>query len=421
MAVEVSPQADQSDNTTDSSPLKVKNGKRRHTNSDTGQQSSSQEQSEVIVPASPPKSNSNHKTRAYLDDAAFQDASYEDDYEETQITAFTPSRKSKSTGKKRKHSIIAGEEIAVTISKHQPFAHTSLKSKEQERPVTDKNATPSGESSAQFEADFSSPSQAKAKKVCLSKEGSERATASVSPLPSTFNDLYSDDGWRPFPGFSDDDMLGDTATSSPATSLQTDEPSFRKPSDPSSNGHFYPTIDTPAPARFASVPASRVFGRATQAVMNIGRPQKPSLRPSAGAEDVNLAWKQKLEDRWAAELDKRAKEAAKEAVKEALAQKEVAGPGPRTTAARKRSRAQAEGDNDDPEFWAKMYPPHMRLSDENLCAIAKDLTLGPQKRHDAAPYAFDFKNGHFRPEYEHLFPQIRFQTTKEARRYLRSY
>lgn len=94
---------------------------------------------------------------------------------------------------------------------------------------------------------------------------------------------------------------------------------------------------------------------------------------------------------------------------------------PRTTAARKRSRAQAEGDNDDLEFWAKMYSSHMRLFDENLCAIVKDLTLGSQKRHDAALYVFDFKNGHFRSEYEHLFSQIRFQTIKEARRYLRSY
>jgi len=179
-----------------------------------------------------------------------------------------------------------------------------------------------------------------------------------------------------------------------------------------------PAIDTPAPARFASVPASRLFGHATQAVMNMtAKPQSPSVLPSAGPEDFIVAWKQKLEERLAADLEK----CAKEAVKEALAKHEVAGPGPRTVAARKRSRTHVEGDNDDPEYLAKLYPPPTRLSNERLCAIARDTSLGPQKRHDAAPYAFDPKNGQFREEYEHLFPQIGFETIQAAKRFLRTY
>lgn len=382
--------------------------KKRHTNPDDAQKSSFGKQFEGIASASPssakPKGNKRrHRSEPHkgYDDRA------------SPVTISAPKPNPDSSDAKRKRTSDQEQEFAPAISLDSSSAITSAQSMEHES-----NGNALEVSSARSQGDGHSINEFSGKRQCLSKKNAKRFTASVSPLPSSFDDIYSEDDWRPLVGFPDEDMPGDTVNTPPPSSPQTDEPSWRKHSDGTARKPVRPAIDTPAPARFASVPASRSFGQATRAVMNIAaKTQSSSLFPNARSEDSNTTWKQQLDERVAAELEKRAIEAAERV----LAQHEIAGPGPRTTANRKRSRTQVEGNNEDPSYWSKLYPPHTRLSNEGVCAIAKDTNLGPQKRHDAAPYAFDPKNGQFRAEYEHLFPQVGFETIQAARRFLRTY
>lgn len=412
VATAISPQADQSDDTTSSSPLEKRS--KRHTSPDASQESSPRKELEGGGSPSLPKAIHKRKKRRH------QSLSREDYHDEPSpvATPSVPTSQPTSSGTKRKRPSSGEQDLASVISTDNSPATFSTKGKERERPAEGVSGDVLEVSPPQSQGDGRSIKESHGKRQCISKKDIRRATESVSPLASVSNDIYSEDDWRPFPDFSDEDMLRDTVTTPPPSSLQTDEPSWRKASDETASKPSCPAIDTPAPARFASVPASRLFGHATQAVMNMtAKPQSLSVLPSARPEDFIVAWKQKLEERLAADLEKR----AKEAVKEALAKHEVAGPGPRTVAARKRSRTHVEDDNDNPEYLAKLYPLHTRLPNERLCAIARDTSLGPQKRHDAAPYAFDPKNGQFREEYEHLFPQIGFKTIQAAKRFLRTY
>lgn len=410
-ATALSPQADQSDDTTSSSPLEKRS--KRHTSPDASQESSTRKELERGGSPSLPKATHKSKKRRH------QSVPREDYHDELSpvATPSVPTLQPTSSGTKRKRPSSDEQDLASVISPDNSPATCSTKDKERERPAEGVSGDVLEVSPPQSQGDGCSIKESHGKRQCISKKDIRRANESVSPLPSVSNDIYSEDDWRPFPEYPDD-MLRDTVTTPPASSLQTDEPSRRKASDETASKPSCPAIDTPAPARFASVPASRLFGHATQAVMNMtAKPQSPSVLPSARPEDFIVAWKQKLGERLAADLEKR----AKEAVKEALAKHEVAGPGPRTVAARKRNRTHVEDDDDDPEYLAKLYPLHTRLSNEKLCAIARDTSLGPQKRHDAAPYAFDPKNGQFREEYEYLFPQIRFKTIQAAKRFLRTY
>lgn len=407
VATEMTPQADLSDDTTSSSPSEKR--KKRHTNSDAAQKSSSRKQLEGKASASPARANPKSKKRRHQSESP-------KDYDDAVSPVATPSAPTSnptSSDIKRKRASDREQGLAPAISSDSSSATISTQGMECERDGNALEVSP-----PQNQGNDSSINELNGKRQCLSKKDARRATASVSPFPSTFNDIDSEDDWRPFMGLPDEDMPGDTVNTPPPSSPQADEPFWRKPSDKTASKPACPAIDTPAPARFASVPASRSFGQATRAVMNItGKPPSSSLYPNARPENLNSTGKQQFDERVAAEIEKR----ATEAVEKFLARHEIAGSGPRTTATRKRSRTQAEGDNDDPDYWTKLYPPHTRLSNEGVCAIARDTNLGPQKRHDAAPYAFDPKNGQFRADYEHLFPQVGFETIQAARRFLRTH
>lgn len=396
---EVSPQANQSDDMISSSPLEKR--RKHHTNSDAAPESSSRKQHEGKALAEPSKAKPKGKKRRH------QSVSNEDHHDEPPpvVTPFVSTSKSTCSGTKHKSASDREPQPVPPISADSSLTAFSSSGKACERFIEDVHGNTPDESPPQSRAAGCSIKEPSGKRPCLAENTARHATANASPLPNTSNDTYSENDWRPFPGYSDDDMPANTLTTPPPSDNLTNKPSC-------------PGIDTPAPARFASVPASRTLGRATRAVMNIpAKPQSPPLLPNTRSEDLSLTWKQQLEERVAAEIEKR----ASEAIEKALARHAVAGPGPRTTAARKRSRTQMEGDNDDAEYWTKLYPLHTRLSNEKLCSIARNINLGPQKRHEAAPYAFDPKNGQFRAEYEDLFRQVRFETSQAARRFLRTY